>query len=219
MAGENLELLSGQAAVQRSASWDACGGIDAMSIVYNALLPAMWAVFVVYWWAAAGNVKSNDRHEPAFSRILRLVCIVAAIVLLAWPRLPFFDLDLQLLPSSPVWFWTGAVVTAAGLLFAVWARHMLGGNWSQAVTVKEDHQLVTNGPYALVRHPIYTGFLFGFLGCALARGELRGFAAVILVFAVLFQKLRLEEKWLGGEFGDDYAAYRRRVRALLPFLL
>ncbi|HXC97510.1 MAG TPA: isoprenylcysteine carboxylmethyltransferase family protein [Edaphobacter sp.] len=69
---------------------------------------------------------------------------------------------------------TGAVVTVVGLLFAVWARRHLGSNWSQAVTVKQGHELITTGPYALVRHPIYTGILTGFLGTAIALSQVRG---------------------------------------------
>jgi len=62
---------------------------------------------------------------------------------------------------------------AAGLLFSVWARRYLGRNWSRAVTIKKDHELITSGPYSLVRHPIYTGLLVGLFGCALAVGEWR----------------------------------------------
>jgi protein-S-isoprenylcysteine O-methyltransferase Ste14 len=85
--------------------------------------------------------------------------------------------------------------------------------------LKEDHELITSGPYALVRHPIYTGLLLAFVGCAVARGEWRGVLAVAVVFAVLWHKLRLEEKWLGAQFGEPYAAYSRRVAALVPYLV
>jgi protein-S-isoprenylcysteine O-methyltransferase Ste14 len=63
------------------------------------------------------------------------------------------------------------------------------------VTIKQDHQFITSGHYALVRHPIYTGLLTGFLGSAIALDRWRGIAAVILVFSVLWHKLRLEEQW------------------------
>lgn len=190
-----------------------------MHIVYESLFPVMWIAFIAFWWVMAREVKKAERSEPAVSRVLRAVYVAGAVALLWLPKVPIPDLDIRLLPSTSMWFWTGALVTAVGLSFAVWARLYLGGNWSQAVTVKEDHQLVTSGPYALVRHPIYTGFLLGFAGCAVALGEVRGLVAVAIVLAVLVQKLRLEEKWMAEKFGDTYRAYRRRVRALVPFVI
>ena len=191
-----------------------------MHIVYEFLFPAMWVAFIAYWWIMARGAKPAERLEPLVPRVLRVVYIAGAVALLWLPKVPIPDFDVRLWPSTPPWFWAGVLVTAAGLSFAVWARHYLGGNWSQAVTVKEDHQLVTSGPYGIVRHPIYTGFLLGFAaGCALAIGEVRGLVAVALVLVVLVQKLLLEEKWMAEEFGDDYRAYRRRVRALVPFVV
>jgi protein-S-isoprenylcysteine O-methyltransferase Ste14 len=108
---------------------------------------------------------------------------------------------------------------AGGLFFAVWARHHLGNNWSQAVTIKQGQELITSGPYAVVRHPIYTGLLFGFIGMAVALGELRGILAVALVLGVLWAKRRLEERWIREHFGESYDAYSRRVRVLLPYLI
>jgi protein-S-isoprenylcysteine O-methyltransferase Ste14 len=85
--------------------------------------------------------------------------------------------------------------------------------------VKEGHELITSGPYALVRHPIYTGLLLAFVGCAMARGEWRGLLAVVLVFVALWRKLRLEEKWMRAHFGAPYETYSRRVAALVPYFI
>jgi hypothetical protein len=84
---------------------------------------------------------------------------------------------LALPPTLADWFWPfwlGAVVTIAGLLFAIWAREHLGSNWSRSVTIKQGHELITSGPYAVVRHPIYTGILTGFLSMAIAISQVRG---------------------------------------------
>jgi protein-S-isoprenylcysteine O-methyltransferase Ste14 len=113
----------------------------------------------------------------------------------------------------------GAAITTAGLLFAVWARVHLGRNWSRSVTIKQDHQLIVTGPYAIARHPIYTGILAGFLGMAIAVTEVRGLIAFALVFVILWFKLRMEEQWMRMQFGDSYAAYSKRVAALIPFLV
>jgi protein-S-isoprenylcysteine O-methyltransferase Ste14 len=103
------------------------------------------------------------------------------------------------------------------MLFSVWARVHLGGNWSGIVTIKHDHELIASGPYAIVRHPIYTGLLVAFIGSAMARGEWRGVLAVLIAWVALWRKLRLEERWMGERFGQQYEAYCRRVPALLPF--
>lgn len=87
------------------------------------------------------------------------------------------------------------------------------------MTVKEGHELITSGPYALVRHPIYAGLLVAFVGSAVARGEWRGLLAVVLVFGVLWRKLKLEEKWMRVQFGESYDVYSRRVAALLPYVV
>ena len=107
----------------------------------------------------------------------------------------------------------------AGLLFAVWARLHLGRNWSRSVTVKEGHELIITGPYTLVRHPIYTGILAGFLGTAIALSQVRGFIGFVLIFIAFWAKLRREEAWMRSQFGETYAAYARHTAALVPYLV
>ena len=186
---------------------------------YNWFFPAVWIVFLLYWQVKAGGTKATARLEPAVSRLLRAITFIAAIVLLSVPNLPSAFLYRPILKQGLAPFWAGAAVTIAGLLFAVWAREHLGKNWSRSVTVKQDHELITSGPYALVRHPIYTGILTGFLGSAIAEGQVRSLIAFVLVSAVLWFKLRLEERWMQETFGDSYAAYSRRVAALVPYVL
>ena len=182
------------------------------------LFPAMWLALSLYWCSMSRQVKANERRESLPSRLVRMIVIVCAAMLLFLPKVPLPLLGDRFLPHGAWCFWMGAAITAIGLLFAVWARRYLGGNWSQSVTVKSGHELITSGPYALVRHPIYTGFLLGFAGSALARGEWRGLLAVILLFSVLWHKLKLEEKWMSAHFGVSYESYARRVSALLPYL-
>jgi len=190
-----------------------------MHLIHMYLFPAMWIGYVAYWWAMSKDVKATERREPSSSRWERLVLIVCSVALLSFPRVPFPLLNQRFLPTNAWPFWSGAAVTAAGLLFSVWARRRLGKNWSQEVTVKAGHELITSGPYALVRHPIYTGLLTGFAGSAIARGEWRGVLAVILIFVALWRKLRLEEQWMRANFGESYEAYSQRVAALVPYLL
>ena len=126
-----------------------------------------------------------------------------------WPGDTFVDFDSGL----------NAAVTVAGLLFAVWAREHLGRNWSRSVTIKQGHEMITTGPYAVLRHPIYTGILAGFLGMAIAISQVRGFIVFVLIFLVFWPKLRMEEKWMRSQFGETYATYARQTAALVPYLL
>lgn len=186
---------------------------------YEYLFLAIWIAFLLYWQIKAGNTKTTQRLEPVASRILRSLVFLIAIVLLSTSLIPLPWLYLHLWPNTLGLFWLGVAVTVVGLLFAVWAREHLGRNWSRSVTLKQDHELITSGPYAVVRHPIYTGILTGCLGTVIAEGQARSLIAFLLVSSVIYAKLRLEEKWMRSHFGDTYEAYGRRVAALVPFVL
>jgi protein-S-isoprenylcysteine O-methyltransferase Ste14 len=190
-----------------------------MDLAYRFLFPSIWLSWAAYWWVASRNVKAVARRESVRSRLLHIVPLVVAVGLL-WPRgFPIPVLRERFLPLSAWGFWVGAALTVAGLLFAVWARLHLGKNWSGIVTVKENHELVTSGPYSIVRHPIYTGLLLAFIGSALARGEWRGVLAVALVLWAFWRKLRIEESWMREQFGSAYQAYGRHIAALVPYVL
>ncbi len=190
-----------------------------MPLVYRYAFPAMWLVWVVYWCVAARDVKITLRRESLSSRLLHIVPLAIAVLLLSEPRGRIGFLGERFLPLAAWPFWLGLFLTAGGLLFTVWARLHLGRNWSGTVTIKEEHELVTSGPYALVRHPIYTGLLIAFLGSALALGDWGGVLAFALAAAALWRKLRVEEGWMRQQFGDAYQAYSQRVAALVPFVL
>jgi len=190
-----------------------------VSLLYRHLFPAMWMGWALYWWALSGNVKVTVRRESLVSRLLHIGPLAVAVFLIGAPRVPFAFLGERVLPWSVTLFWVGAALTAAGLLFTVWARVHLGTNWSGTVTLKRGHELITSGPYAFVRHPIYTGLLLAFLGSALARDEWRGVLALALVALALWRKLRNEERWMREQFGDAYSAYSKRVAALVPRVL
>ena len=190
-----------------------------MAYVYRFLFPALWASWLVYWSLAARNVKATVRQESQPSRALHIVPLAIAAALLFLPRSPIALLGERFLPAHAGTFWAGAVLTLGGLLFTVWARVHLGRNWSAYVTVKDGHELVTDGPYRFVRHPIYTGLLLAFAGSAVARGEWRGIVAVVLAFFALWRKSRLEEQWMRERFGSAYENYARRTAALIPFVL
>ncbi len=187
-------------------------------IVRN-LFSFMWLAWILYWWASSRNVKDTVREETVASRLSHMLPLIIAAALIAPTRFAPSVLDGRFVPRAWWPFVAGALMCAAGLLFSVWARVHIGRNWSGTVTLKKDHELVTGGPYAIVRHPIYTGLLLAFAGSALARGEWRGVLAVVIVFVALWRKLRLEERWMREQFGPAYEAYSARVKALIPFIL
>jgi protein-S-isoprenylcysteine O-methyltransferase Ste14 len=186
---------------------------------YALLIPALWIAWLIYWYAARRNNKAVQRRESPASRAAHIVPLALAIMLFALPDLWRGWLSLRILPFSFVTYWIGIAVLVAGLAFTVAARRHLGGNWSGTVTVKHGHELIRTGPYALVRHPIYTGMLVGFIGSAISLGEVRGVVAVGLVIVAFLIKIRLEERWMTESFGDAYGRYRAEVKALIPFLL
>ena len=104
-----------------------------------------------------------------------------------------------------------------GLLVTLWARWTLAGNWSSDVTFKQGHELIRRGPYRFVRHPIYTGLLMMCLGTAIEIGHSR--LAGLLVAAAFWIKLKQEERLLLRHFPDEYPAYQKQVKAIVPFLI
>ncbi len=191
-----------------------------MLLLYKAFFPIVWTVFFIYWRIRAVHTKTTQRIEPLASRILRsVIALIGVALLLISPKyVPSTWLYHQLWPVGFWIFWSGAALTLAGLLFAVWARQYLGRNWSSSVTIKQGHELITTGPYSVVRHPIYTGILIGFLGMAIAIAQPRAFITLALFFLAFWLKLRIEEQFMRSQFGETYTAYARRTAALVPFL-
>ena len=180
------------------------------------LIALVWLIWSAVWVAMAPGAKSVAQSESRASRLTHVVPLVVAVALLAAPRVPVFPL--RFVPPGPWPGWIGAALTAAGIAFAIWARVTLAGNWSGSVTLKDAHELVVEGPYRWVRHPIYTGLLLALLGWALAVGEWRGLLAVAIAAMAFWRKLKREEALMRAEFGAAYADYAQRVPALVPFL-
>lgn len=182
------------------------------------LIPALWMSWGLYWWQASYGVKRVVRQESALSRAAHFVPLFVAGLLLSLKSLPGWLGERWIAPSRTLFF-TGVALVVIGLLFSVWARIVLGGNWSGSVTLKQHHEIIRTGPYRWIRHPIYTGLVLAFVGSAVARGEWRGVLAVIIVIAALWRKWRLEERWLAESFGPAYGEYRKVSWALIPFIL
>jgi protein-S-isoprenylcysteine O-methyltransferase Ste14 len=188
-------------------------------MIYRWLFPFLWLVFIAVWIAMARGGKAVAERESVYSRLSHYLPLAVAIILLSAPDVPLFPLDARFVPLSlwPVRF--GAALTLAGIAFAIWARTLLAGNWSSDVTLKRDHELIVDGPYAWVRHPIYTGILTGLIGTSLAVGEWRALLGVAIAAGAYWRKLTIEEAVMRRQFGEAYTRYAERTPALVPFVL
>ena len=177
----------------------------------------VWIAFLVYWMAMALGNKRVVRKQSFIGRVVQIAVGGFAFMLLWGQVFPTGPLARRVIPFSAAWIAIGLLLTCAGIGFAVWARVTLGKNWSGIVTVKQDHQLIRTGPYALVRHPIYSGLLLAIVGTAISLGKVRGFLAVLVILTGWWLKWRAEESFMLQEFGAEYEQYRRQTPALIPF--
>ncbi len=141
--------------------------------------------------------------------------IVGVVLLIADPRGPGVLRQVRLLPAvSLAWFGLACVVV--GLAFTIQARRVLGQYWSVMPTLKASHAIIRTGPYALVRHPIYTGLLLALFGTAIMEATAAAAVGFVLVAAGFVIKAGQEERLLMGKFGAQYLEYRTAVPALVP---
>ena len=178
----------------------------------------LWIGFFVIWALWALSAKRTQVREGFRSRLPYLIFTVGAFYAMFSHDETFGWMRLRILPRSSWIADMGIAITAIGLLFAIWARAYLGGNWSGTVTVKVGHQLSRTGPYRWVRHPIYSGMILAMIGSAINRGQLRGLIAAVLLFIGFTIKSRIEERFMTMTFGAEYEEYRRTTGGIVPGL-
>jgi protein-S-isoprenylcysteine O-methyltransferase Ste14 len=180
------------------------------------MILALWILWVISWLLAALWTNRTEARPAVESGLPYRAAMLAGTVLEFVPA-HGYEGALRLWHISWTGAWLCVAMIAVGLVFTWWARIHLGRLWSGRVTRKADHRLVDTGPYALVRHPIYTGLLLALLATAAAKGTVLGIAGFAMLLLGLNLKARLEERWLAGELAAGaYADYRRRVPMLLP---
>jgi protein-S-isoprenylcysteine O-methyltransferase Ste14 len=168
---------------------------------------------IAAFWADRAITRPSWREEWLY----RVLTLIGGYLLLAFRLGPLF-------PSPRLWAlgsavdWAMFALVIAGFAFAWWARLYLGRLWSSSVTRKADHRIVDTGPYAIVRHPIYTGLLLSAFATTLQVGAARAVVGALFFLLGFWIKARLEERFLSEQLGEaEYGAYRRRVPMLLPF--
>lgn len=189
-----------------------------MAAVSDHILLACWIVFLVYWLASAQRVKAIAEKQSLLSALAHRLPVGLGWWLLAFPLLPP-PMNQVLIPRTDWMDVIGGIICVYGLFVTIWARRTLAGNWSSDVTFKQGHELVRTGPYRFVRHPIYTGLLIMSLGTAIGIGQLRCWLAIVVVGIGFWIKLKQEERLLLRHFPNEYPAYQKQVKALVPFVV
>jgi len=185
-------------------------------IIVN-LIGFCWLVFLFYWIykEASGVKKDTLKRQNQGIRILIGVLAVAAVWVISGHLL-----NLTIIPYAKVSQTGGVILCAFGIGWAIWARKVLDVNWSSHPNIKQNHELVQNGPYAIARHPIYTGMTIAFVGTFIAAiPTWAGLGLLLLGVTRFVYRIPKEERFMTQTFPTDYPIYKSRVRwALFPFI-
>ena len=182
------------------------------------LIRVAWIAWLISWFAAAAWSERTVRRPAVRREVLYRVLTLAGAALLFGFNPGGTRADTPLWPVASAIGWLLAGLVICGFLFTWWARIHLGQLWSSTVTRKEHHHVVDTGPYAIVRHPIYTGLLLAIIATVLARGTIITLTGGALIAAGIYVKARVEEEFLRQQLGEPYAVYARHVPMLLPFI-
>jgi protein-S-isoprenylcysteine O-methyltransferase Ste14 len=187
-----------------------------MQVTPSEVVYGSWLLLALYWLVAALGVKRSAKRQNPAERMLYIVFMAAGFFLLYQENPNGGPLNHRFVRDQLWIAWLGSALCAAGVLFALWARRTIGKDWSAEVQIKQGHELIRSGPYAHIRHPIYTGLLLATLGTALLIGEYRGLIAVAIILVGFIRKARKEESFLAAEFGPAFAEHRRHTGFFLP---
>lgn len=181
--------------------------------IYTGVVAGAWAVFIVYW-AISGAQAKPSKATPAARRVILLRTLLLLVLALAAVLAGKAG---DLVRPHPLFPALGSALTVIGIACAIWARYHLGRNWGMPMTEKQGRELITSGPYAYVRHPIYTGVILALIGSAGVSG---GLWLIIALTGIVYFVLAAheEEAMLTKEFPGSYPEYRAGTKMLIPFI-
>ncbi len=189
-----------------------------MSADVGRVFAVIWIAWLASWiaaalWSGATQKRAANWQSRAYPAVVFVgAALMATFAIPAVRRVALWHV-------STAGGYALAAVTLVGIAMMWWARIYLGRLWSSAITRKEDHRLIDTGPYAYVRHPIYTGLIAALAATAAAQATPSALAGAALLICGLWLKARAEELFLADELGAEiYGDYCRRVPMLVPFL-
>jgi protein-S-isoprenylcysteine O-methyltransferase Ste14 len=185
-------------------------------MIWTYLIQGPWVVFVAYWIIAARKTNRTERKEPFIWRYGVMCIEIVGFVILFDDHADIGVLGNKIFPRSIALMIFSVALTWAGIGLAIWARIHLGQYWSGRITIKEDHKLIRTGPYARLRHPIYSGLDLALIGSVLAINHWRCVVGVCVIILGFWIKARREEAMLAGQFGAAFDEHRRYTGFLLP---
>jgi protein-S-isoprenylcysteine O-methyltransferase Ste14 len=182
----------------------------------SAAIGLIWLVFIIVWIVSAFTAKRTTARRSGVFWFARIIIIVIAIELLSSNR--FGAISTWYMPlANTTADWIGVALVALGVALSVWARFYLGSNWGMPMSLKENPELVTSGPYSYIRNPIYTGVMLAMIGSGLGVGALWWIIFVVTGAYFIYASVE-EEKIMLKEFPDTYPAYKARTKRLVPFI-
>jgi protein-S-isoprenylcysteine O-methyltransferase Ste14 len=181
---------------------------------------ACWGVLVISWVVGALYNASRGPRTRTRGKLVSNVWGAVVGAALVWAILKVFPRsDWHSLVVGTPWVRVlGLAILICSTAFALWARVALGTMWSSSPMVKVEHQLRTDGPYGVTRHPIYTGLLGMLLGTSLLVGFGHWLLLLPVGLVVAEIRIHLEEGLMLATFPEAYPRYRRRVPQLIPGL-
>jgi len=190
-----------------------------MDLIVRSIISSCWGAFFIVWILAAIFTKRTVYRESGAERLRYIILIVIGWYLLFRGGRLSYPFNVHIIPHYDPILVAAAILCLCGLSFCLWARAVLGRNWSGTVTLKENHELMVRGPYRLVRHPIYSGLLAMLIATVVQQGHIAGIIGLILVFTSFWIKLSSEEELMRKQFPAQYTAYELRVKRIIPFIL
>ena len=184
---------------------------------FNKVLIACWIVFWLYWIISAFGTKRNIKSRLGRFVRIRLGFFVLIIILFHILNVRSYSFQNRIATNNELLLSVGFIIFLSGLLIAIWARINLGKNWGMPMSIKQDPELVTSGPYRYIRHPIYTGILLAMIGSSLTSSIF--WLIIFALSGIYFVCSALqEEKLMMKQFPKVYPSYKSKTKMLIPFI-